>query len=157
MKLTVDTGKSREAAYVVLAGVATCQPCSACLAVRLSKKETAVHYIDFMALRITPLQNPEIKDAVKLSVRDCEVCLICLILNKVSLSPRSSVYGVYHAPGQSHSGQHHPLLVPARPAQWSHPGLRATVLWKGITLSSSRPSLIHINTSSISFSPYPPT
>lgn len=38
---------------------------------------------------------------------------------------------VHHASSEPDSGQHHPLMVPARPAQWSHPGLWAAVLWKG--------------------------
>lgn len=113
-----------------------------------------------IALHIRPLQNLlfgcEIPDAVKLSVRG----LIRLILNTLSLFPHSSIYSIYNAPGQSYCGQHHPLLVPAWPAEWSHPGLWATVLWKGIgdtaTHSPPQPSLFHINISFISFSPYPP-
>lgn len=43
----------------------------------------------------------------------------------------SSIHSVYNAPGEPQCGQHHPLLVPAGPAQWRHLGLRTAVLWKG--------------------------
>lgn len=35
----------------------------------------------------------------------------------------SSIGCVHHAPGEPHCGQHHPVVVPARPAQRRHPGL----------------------------------
>lgn len=68
MKVTVDTGKSRDAVYVILASVVTCQlemlPSHETL-----QQETPLYYIRFYSL--TPLQNPvfgcDFKDPVKLS------------------------------------------------------------------------------------------
>lgn len=58
----------------------------------------------------------------------------------------SSIYCIHNAPGQSHRGQHHSLLVPAWPAQWRHPGLWVAVLWEG-TVGVLR-TLIHTTTGS---------
>ncbi len=43
----------------------------------------------------------------------------------------SSICCVNHASGQSDCGQYHIVLVPTRPAQWSHFGLWAAILWEG--------------------------
>lgn len=77
----------------------------------------------------------KIQDAVRCRWIDSPPLLTSFLLSVV-LSPRSSVHRVHHAPGQPHRGQHHPLLVPARPAQRSHPGLWASVLWEGSSCSS---------------------
>lgn len=45
----------------------------------------------------------------------------------------SSVHSFHHAPGEPHRWQHHLVVVPARPAQRRHLGLRAAVLRKGIS------------------------
>lgn len=56
----------------------------------------------------------------------------CFIaFNTHLISGYSSFHCVHNASGQPHSEQYHPVMVPARPAQWSHPGLWTSVLWEG--------------------------
>lgn len=46
----------------------------------------------------------------------------------------STISSVHHPPGQQIPKQHHSVLVPARSAQWSYPGLWAAVLREGTSV-----------------------
>lgn len=57
----------------------------------------------------------------------------------------SSICCVNHASGQSNCGQYHIVLVPTRPAQWSHFGLWAAILWEGNKSSNTNTlKIVHL-------------
>ena len=128
--------------------------CSACLVVRLSKRRAAVYYMDFMALRITPLQYPvfgcEIKDAVKLSMRDCQACTYFFdssLTHCLCLLAAPSTVSIMHQVSRT---------VDSITLSWSQPDQPNGVIldyellcYEKVSHPSSKPSLI------TSFCPYP--